>query len=244
MRRVFPLLLLSLGMLLQSSPIPLRAVQLGKEGLLTVPVPPGIAAVQPLLQADLDGDGLPESLALTNGRLAILARGEAAWQSPLDWESPQSWQVRQAAVTDLDGDGQPEVTLLLWRPFRPWPVDQWLPDGGRIATFQDAAGQSCHLILIGWRGEAYREVWAGSAMADPMLAFAAADLDGDGAQELVALEGRYADTGLSQVTPKGRTLKLWEWNGFGFSVVSSMDGSFSKMTLVQASDGRLLILIP
>jgi hypothetical protein len=236
MRRHFAILMLSLGMLLQTSFIPLRGVALGAEGLAPIPIPAGIASIQPVIKADLDGDGAPETLDLSAGHLSILTRGG----SRVAWQSPQDWQVRQAAIADLNGDGQPEAVLLLWRPFRPWPVDQWLPVGGRISGFHNATGRSCHIILIGWKGGGYREVWAGSAMADPINSIMTADMNGDQTQELVALEGRYTDP---DSTP-ARTLKLWKWNGFGFSVVSSMDGSFSKMTLVQASDGRLLILIP
>ena len=223
-----------MGTLLQVSPSPLHAVELNSAGFTPVPVPVGVAPLSPVLQADLDSDGRPETLVLSDGRLSIFSAGKPVWQSP------PGWLISQAAITDLDRDGQPEITLLLWRPFRPWPVDRWLPNGGRITAFQDASGLSCHIILIGWTRQGYQELWAGSAMVDPITSFAAVDLDGDYAQELVALEGRYADPR----SAPARTLKVWEWNGFGFTVVSSMDGIFSGLTLVQAENGRTLILIP
>jgi len=188
----------------------------------------------PLLQADLDGNGTQESLVLSNGHLSIYSGSMTVW------ESPAAWQIAQAAISDLNHDGEPEVVLLVWRPFRPWPVDQWLPYGGRIANFHNQAGLSCHIILIGWMRGGYHELWAGSAMADPIVSFATGDLDGNNEQELVALEGRYID---STAAP-ARTLKVWKWNGFGFSVVSYLDGIFNKMALVQASNGRILILVP
>jgi hypothetical protein len=234
MRRPFPVLLLSLAMLLQTSPIPLRAFRLEAESLVPAPIPPGVVAVPPVTRADLDGDGTSETLALASGRLSILSTGVTVWQSP------RVWQVVQATFTDLNHDDRPEVTLLLWRPFQTWPVDQWLPNGGRIGDFHDSAGDSCHIILIGWVHAGYQELWAGSAMAEPVNAFVAADLDGDHAQELVTLESRYTDPR----SAPARTLKVWEWNGFGFSVVSSMDGIISKMALVQAGNGHLLILVP
>jgi hypothetical protein len=233
-RNFFPILWLTLGMLLQVSPAPLRALDLGPAGLIPTSIPAGIAPITPFTQPDLDGNRTPETLALTGGRLSIISSGEIVWQSP------QAWQIVQAAISDLNHDGLPEVTLLLWRPFRPWPVDQWLPNGGRIAEFHNAEGQSCHIILVGWTRGGYHELWAGSAMADPITFFAAADLNGNNNQELVALEGLYTDP---QSAP-ARTLKVWEWNGFGFTVVSSMDGAFSKMTLVQANNGHILILVP
>jgi hypothetical protein len=234
LRKFFIFLFLALGTLLQVSPAPLHALELDSAGFTTVPVPVGVAPVSPVLQADLDSDGRPETLVLSDDRLSIFSAGKPAWQTEPDW------LISQAAITDLNHDGQPEITLLLWRPFRPWPVDRWLPNGGRITAFQDAAGQSCHLILIGWTRQGYQELWAGSAMADPITFFAAVDLDDDNAQELVALEGRYT----GPRSAPARTLKVWEWNGFGFTVVSSMDGTFSELTLVQAGNGRTLILIP
>jgi hypothetical protein len=242
LRRSFPFLLLALAMLPQTSPAPLRALELEPAGLVPFPMPTRVSPVTPVTQADLDGNGTPESLLLSGGRLTILSG------SGIIWQSPPVWQIVQAAISDLDRDGKPEVTLLLWRPFRPWPSDQWLPNGGRIAGFHDAAGQSCHIILIGWRDGSIRELWAGSPMADPITSFAVADLEGKGTQVLVALEGRYTDPKPRPETPEGsapaRTLKIWEWNGFGFSVVSYVNGTFSKLTLVQADNGHILVLVP
>jgi hypothetical protein len=67
-----------------------------------------------------------------------------------------------------------------------------------------------------------------------------ADLNGDKGQELVTLEGSYSDPR----SAPARAIKVWEWNGFGFTVVSSLAGTFDKMALVQAGDGRDLILVP
>jgi hypothetical protein len=233
LRKFINLAVLALGMALQTSPAPLRALELEPAGLTPVALPAGLISIKPLDQADLNRDGSTESLALAGGRLQIISDGRSVWQSPA------AWTVIQAGITDLNHDGLSEATLLVWRPFRPWPVDQWLPVGGRIAGFQDAEGNSCQIILIGWRGGAYGELWAGSALAEPLRSFAVADLNGDKFQELVTLEGSYAD---ARSAP-ARALKVWEWNGFGFTIVSGMEGKFNKMALVQARDGRNLILL-
>jgi hypothetical protein len=192
--------------------------------------------------ADFNHDGVPESLALTGGHLTIFSNNQSVWQSPLDWT------VVQAEITDLNQDGSAEATLLIWRVFRPWPVDQWLPHGGRIASFQDAEGNSCHIILIGWRGGEYREIWAGSALADPVRSFAAADLNGDKFQDLVTLEGSYSDSHQPgktfEYSMPAHGIKIWEWNGFGFTIVSGMEGMFTELALVQTVAGLVLILVP
>jgi hypothetical protein len=233
-KKTFPIIFLTLGMLLQVTIVPLRAFSLGPYGLHQESMPIGIRTVPTLREVDLDGNGTPEALDLTSGRLTIFSGMETAWQSPAEW------QITQADITDLNQDGHLEIALLVWRPFRSWPVDQWLPHGGRIADFQNAEGQSCQIILIGWKINGYRELWAGSAMAEPIKSFAAADLDGDNNQELVALEGRYSDPR----SAPARTMKAWEWNGFGFTVVSTLDGEFNTITLVQATNKRILILVP
>lgn len=244
-RKSFFPLLLSLLALLLLSPLTPRAWELTSpvslwQGLQPVPLPALAEPVSPVIRADLNGDGAPETLHLADGRLAILSGTQAGWQSP------ESWRVAQAAFSDLNRDGVTEVTLLVWRSFRPWPVDAWLPHGGRIAGFHDADGQSCHLILIGWKRGIYRELWAGSALAEPIHAFAAADLNGDGRSELVALEGSYR-AGAAQDDPASKTanrLKVWEWNGFGFSAVHTLEGRFRQMQIVRTPDGRVLILAP
>jgi hypothetical protein len=233
-RKPLILILLTLTALTQTSPVPVRAWDLEPAGLAPAFLPAGTVPINPTAQADLDADGAPEALALTGGRLAILAENETVWQSP------QSWDVAQAAFTDLNLDDVPEATLLVWRAFQPWPVDKFLPYGGRIDTFHDGTGNSCHLILIGWIRSRYGELWAGSALADPLTAFAVADLNSDGAEELVTLEGRYAGSGFSPA----RALKVWEWNGFGFTVVSTVEGSFSGLALAREEHGRILILTP
>jgi hypothetical protein len=182
--------------------------------------------------ADFDQDGFHETLTLTEGH-AIIATGDE-----VRWQSPGPWKVRQAMLADLNRDGLPEAVLLVWRPFKPWPVDEWLPSGGRINNFHDARGLSCHIILIGWYQDSFRERWAGSALAAPVNRFAAADLTGDGQQYLITLEGKYDDL----PSAPARNLKVWEWNGFGFSIVTEVPGSFSLMAIAQIQGGQVLIL--
>ncbi len=233
-RNTLMAILLSAGMVLQVSPASLRAFTLANTTLTRVSLPAGTTSVHPARVADLDGSGKPETLQLVEGRAAIVSDGQVVWQSPA------AWSVTQAAFANLNHDALPELVLLVWRPFKPWPVDRWLPHGGRIANFQDEMANSCHIILIGWNGRDYDELWAGSALANPITSFAAVDINEDTIQELVTLESRY----LAGRSTPARELKVWEWNGFGFSAVSSMDGVFEKMAVVRDDDGRTLILIP
>ena len=188
--------------------------------------------IQPLSTDDLDGDGALEAIILTKYRMDIIKDGQSVWQSPVEW------QVIQADITDLNHDQKPEVILLLWRPFKPWPIDSILVHPGRIQTFQNKDGQSCHIILVGWKKGYYREIWAGSALAEPLRSFITVDLTSDGFQELIALESIYAD----KDTSPARALTAWEWNGFGFSLLARVEGNFHDLLVTLAPDNSYWIL--
>lgn len=230
------LLLLAIAALGLVSPASFQAWQMDHLTLRRVPVPSALRLVAAKTSADLDGDGISDNLDLAQQQAVIKTKSRVRWQSP------ETWQVKQALIADLNHDESPEAVLLVWRPFKPWPVDQWLPNGGRINDFHDSLNMSCHMILIGWKEDSFREVWAGSALADPVNRFAAVDLMGNGEQYLVTLEGQY------DVPPSApaQRLKVWEWNGFGFTVVTELGDAypFRVMGAAQTDDRQVLILAP
>ena len=210
-----------------------HALKLGPDGLETAPLPYPAQAITASTQVDLDGDGQPERLIITSAGQAEILSG-----AKMRWQSPPAWQVRQASIADLNQDGHPEAVLLVWRPFKPWPVDKWLPSGGRINSFHNPDGYSCHLILVGWYQNTIRERWAGSALAEPIKAFAATDISFSGKQVLISLDGSYD----RPIGEPATTLKVWEWNGFGFTVISKLDGRFTQLTTIRNDNGQALIL--
>lgn len=193
-------------------------------------------------EADLDGDGVMECIDLHQEHAAIYRApcASSLTSSPL-WESPPEWEVSQAMFSDLNRDGLKEATLLVWRPYQRWAIDSFLLYPGRLDNFQNAEGQSCHMILIGTssnRPDLYRELWAGSAMAAPVHSFAVADIDNNGAQELIALESDYNNL----PSEPGSALTLWEWNGFGFTLLARQTGFFRSLRLLDAPDGKTYIV--
>jgi hypothetical protein len=227
-----PLLTLcSLLLLALHSPPRLQAWRFEEERLH--PAAPSAPLVpMPAPPADLDGDGQDETLSLQDGRAVIARRSQVLWQSPA------AWQVVQVGLADLNRDRTPEAVLLLWRPFQPWPVDAHLPHPGRIAGFHDQRGMSCHLILIGWQQGEYRERWAGSALAEPLVAFLPVDLDGDGYPELAAIENFYDDPAFLP----GRAVAVWQWNGFGFSLLDRRRGAFSALSAARTPQDAVVLL--
>lgn len=185
------------------------------------------------ISADLDGDGGAELLVVSSGQASIRRGEEVVWSSPVEWD------VRHARITDLNQDAAPEIALLLWRDFAPWPIDDYLVSPGRISDFHDSADRACHLILVGWRHHRFEELWAGSALSRPVVAFEPADIDGDGDLELAALEAGYDD-------PPGRvrSVSVWGWNGFGFTLEARSEAALvSRLLVLEAPAAPDVLLV-
>jgi hypothetical protein len=146
--------------------------------------------------------------------------------------------ITKVEITDLNRDQMPELALLVWREFAPWPIDAYIPHPGRIQNHQNQENRSCHLILTGFRHGEFQELWAGSALADPILDFAVGDLNHDGHQELIALEGKYDDHVFARPS-----ITLWEWNGFGFTLLTrgALD-FFPSLSIFETPIGQELLL--
>jgi hypothetical protein len=216
-----------------TSPVPLQLMAWTTDALTCAAFPAERVLMAAPATADLDGEGSLESLQLIDGR-AIIRREDAVL-----WTSPEGWEVIQVSISDLNRDDQPEVALLLWREFAPWPVDAYMLHPGRIQDFHDAHNRSCHLILIGWRRQAFREIWAGSALSDPIAAFSAIDIDDDGWQELIALEGAY-----NRSKHVAQAITVWDWNGFGFTLRwRSLGGRFQALTAAHLHDGPIFLIV-
>jgi hypothetical protein len=141
---------------------------------------------------------------------------------------PRGWDVRAAFLADLTGDREVECVLLVWRAWQDWPIMRWSESTSPIVDHQDGQGDSAHIILID--PGSGRELWAGSALAIPILQVAAGDVDGDGFSELVALEGDY-DSGRDG---PAHHVAVWRWNAFGFTLMwRSPPGRFSRLALYE-----------
>lgn len=234
------LLLIGLIAVFTLSPPLLQTWRYENEAFMPFGMPSHTSPILPKTEADLDLNGSAECLRVIDQRASIL-KAPCDQLTPVTqnaWQSPKEWKVIQAQITDFNRDTVPEVSLLVWREFKPWFIDRYLPYPGRINNFHDEQNQSCHIILIGWRRGEYREVWAGSAMADPLMAFLPADVDGNGWEDLIALESRYTD----KPGKPARALTAWEWNGFGFTLLGRVMGPFRLMQAVTDPHGQVWII--
>jgi len=208
-----------------SSPVSLTLWQLSPQGLQ----PATWQAASPVKSSPVNP---PAQAEWNNGSVKLTSTSGS-------WQSPDTWTVQNMEWSDLNHDGRVELTLLVKRPFKPWPVDQFLPYGGRIKNHHDIAGNSSHIIMIGWKKDHWGEVWAGSALARPVRMFTTADVNQDGIQELVVLEGDYDDTNVSQAS----SLAIWKWDGFGFELVSRLEQPCRQFILTYSRQNEPLILL-
>jgi len=149
------------------------------------------------------------------------------------------WHVPAAILADVTGDEIPEWALVVWRPWRDWPIQQWSSIPSPIVNWHDAQGDSCHLILLDPRDG--RQIWAGSALPAPILAMAVGDVNGDTHNEVVTLEGSYA----AGRNGPAAYATVWSWNGFGFTLEwRSPPGLLRQLWLTDADgDGILDIVV-
>jgi hypothetical protein len=145
---------------------------------------------------DLDGDGLPEKYLLNNGRITVLVGTHAIWRSPEDW-----W-VDYFFLGDINNDGILELNLLVWKegsfgPFKPF----WVEEDTSVKN---------HLFIYRLEKDNFKPVWQSSNLARPNYWATLTDLNHDGENELIVIEGSYTDPGVRNVT-------IWKWNGWGFS---------------------------
>ena len=153
---------------------------------------------------DLTGDGVPEQVRLGDEQVVVLSNGIEVWRGLPEW------QVADLALGDPNDDGRGEILLALGK--------------------QDAEGEMrSHPFIVGYRAGAYRVLWGGSAVVDPILEVELGDVDGDGEQELIVIEERNA----------GRAVSVWRWHGWGFGLMwRSPPGTYQDLVLGREGIGQ------
>ena len=194
---------------------------------------PIVAAAERPTQAGVTDLDEQTTLVLEVGSLTVVHRDEEAWTSD------PSWDVRELLVADLNNDDEQEVALVLWKPFRSEPP-VFYDAFGFPAPWEDGSLRN-HLFVYTWRDGEWLPLWCSSPIADPISDLTVGDVDGDGANELVALERSYGD-GLDA---PARQVSVWRWNGWGFTLQwRSPAGAYANLTLQDVTaDGVLDILV-
>ena len=177
-------------------------------------------------QADLDNDSVPENYDLENGRLTITENEKMIWQSQSDW-----W-IDDFVLADSNNDGIVDINLSLWKsgsfgtskPF-------WVKEN-------DMSVKN-HFFVLDFSGGTIKQVWGSSNLAEPNCEFKIVDVDNDGENDLVVVEGNYSQK------PKctGNYVAVWKWNDWGFSNEwRSEKGNFANLE-IEKIDGKSYIVV-
>jgi hypothetical protein len=168
---------------------------------------------------DLTGDGIPELVRREAAALVVHTQGPDGTYQEV-WRSPEAWHVVDAALGDPNDDGRYEMMVAFWKD-----------DDEGIAR--------SHPFIVGYRNGAYQEVWGGSPVAEPIHELALADIDGDGVQDLIVLDAS-PDAGEAG----SRTLSVWRWHGWGFSLLwRSEPGPYRNLVVVSEDDAAPVIVV-
>lgn len=177
-------------------------------------------------QADLDNNSIKETYILENGKLTISENSKIIWQSSTEW-----W-VDNFVLADSNNDGIADISLSLWKagnfgsskPF-------WVKEN-------DMSVKNHFFVLDFINGE-LKQVWGSSNLAEPNCKFQIADIDNDGKNDLIVIEGDYSQK------PKcsGNYVAVWKWNDWGFSNEwRSERGNYTNLE-IEKIDGKNYIAV-
>ena len=170
---------------------------------------------------DLTGDGVPERVQMDGDNVVISSQDDVVAADDRLWRGLPEWQVVDLAVGDPNDDGRAELMLALFKPDR------------------DGVMRS-HPFILGFREGAYRVLWGGSAVSEPIHEIELGDVDGDGVQELVVLEEASETAGGAGRTGPVtlRTVTVWDWHGWGFNLAwRSPPGRYHNLVLTGGENG-------
>lgn len=169
-------------------------------------------------RVDLIGDGVDEHVRLVGQQVVIYEKGAEVWRTPAEWH------VVDVALGDPNQDGRSEMVLALWKPGL---------DGLERPSAEKEQALRSRPFIVGYRGGAYRTLWGGSAVEHPILEIELGDVIGDQEEELIVLEG-----GAGQQ----RTVSIWRWHGWGFSLLWRSDADAYR-ELALSADGMVTVAV-
>ncbi|MBE0447725.1 MAG: CapA family protein [Actinobacteria bacterium] len=176
--------------------------------------------------ADLNKDSHQERYNLQSGRLRIFQG------SKLIWESQGDWWVDDFYLADSTGDGGVNINLSIWKS----------GDFGDTKPFwvkENDQSIKNHFFVFNLVNGKVRPVWQSSNLDRPNCEFLFEDVDGDGKQELIVLEGDYSDKHLS----KGEHIAIWRWKEWRFyNEWRSLAGEFKNLDIEGTDENKYIVV--
>lgn len=149
---------------------------------------------------DLNHNSNSESYELLDGSLIIRKNKKLIWQSP------DNWWIDSFVLADTENDGEININLSLWKrgsfgsskPF-------WLEEN-------DMSIKN-HFFVLRHADNLVSQAWSSSNLTNPNCEFIMKDVNNDGQNDLVVIEGEYQE----DLQCIGKYIAVWSWNGWGFS---------------------------
>lgn len=175
---------------------------------------------------DLNSNGINELYQLKEGILRISEREKLIWQSPTDW-----W-IDDFVLADTNNNGEVNINLSLWKtssfgsskPF-------WLEEN-------DTSIKN-HFFVLRLEDNQVSQVWGSSNLSAPNCEFTIADINNDGQNELLVIEGQYQE----DLDCKGQYLAIWNWNSWGFSNEWRSDMANYSQLRIEKINGKSYIIV-
>jgi len=177
-------------------------------------------------RVDLDNNLEFENYHLENGKLTITENEKMIWQSP------DNWWIDNFILADSNNDGVVDINLSLWKsgsfgsskPF-------WVKEN-------DVSVKN-HFFVLNFTEGKVNQVWGSSNLTEPNCDFKIADVDSDGKNDLVVIEGDYSQKSKCE----GNYIAIWKWNDWGFSNEWRSDkGNFSNLEIVNIGNNGVEIV--
>ncbi len=177
-------------------------------------------------KADLNKNNVLETYTLQNGKLSVTEKGKLLWQSPSEW-----W-VDNFVLADSNNDGTVDINLSVWKR----------GDFGSSKPFwikQNDMSIKNHFFIFDLVNNNIKPIWQSSNLDAPNCEYTFADIDGDGKNDLLVIEGDYA----TKPVCNGQYVAVWKWNGWGFSNEwRSEKGNFSNL-MIEQMNGKNNIVV-
>lgn len=196
-----------------------------KEGFILVKKSSGIPEIKKIVKADLSQDNQEEEYRLEKEGLRIFQGEQTIWESPTDW------RVDDFVLSDSTGDGIINLNLSVWKPgnfgsSKPFWIEE-----------NDMSVKN-HFFVFELEGETVKGIWQSSNLEAPNCEFQFGDVDGDGVNELVVIEGDYEDEFC-----QGKYVAIWQWQEWGFfNDWRSEKGRFDNLRIEEINGGKQIVV--
>jgi hypothetical protein len=179
-------------------------------------------------EKDLDNDSIFENYNLENGKLIITENKKTIWQSPSNW-----W-IDDFVIADSNNDGVLDINLSLWKAgnfgsSKPFWIDE------------NEMSVKNHFFVLDFVDNKVKQIWCSSNLSNPNCEFKIADINNDGKNELIVIEGDYSQR--PKYKCNGNYVAIWKWNNWGFfNEWRSTKGNYINLKIDKNDKGNYIVV--